>query len=32
MFIFMEFTNELAFTKRCNFALRSDDCCDLEYT
>lgn len=30
--VFMAFTNELAFARRCNFALRSDDCCDLEFT
>lgn len=30
-FEFMAFTNEIAFGRRCNFALKMDDCVDLEY-
>lgn len=30
VFAFMAFTHEIAFKKKCNFALRSDDCIDLE--
>ena len=28
---FMAYTHEIAFSKKCNFALQSDDCCDLQY-
>jgi len=31
LFAFIAFTNKVAFESRCNFALRSDDCCDLQY-
>lgn len=31
VFVFMAYTHKMAFESKCNFALRSDDCCDLQY-
>ena len=30
-FAFIAFTSQAAYAKRCNFALRGDDCCDLQF-
>ena len=31
VFEYMGYTNEIAFKAKCNFALRNDDCCDLQF-
>ena len=30
-FTFVAYTHEIAFAARCNFALQSDDCYDLQF-